>query len=181
MLALAARICVRKIYSDSSLYCFIHQLCYVTDHQPNLCLESHSISFHRFYATLNIKLKKKIVPLLLAAMVHKCSLHLQANDMCPAHYCCSQQFPSSPWLLLITHRCIFPALVADFSMVSITLRGQSRSKLTPLLDFPIQRRGQIDKSTVSPDCSWLESQFALAESRSDCDQPHWRAEKCISF
>lgn len=145
---------------------FIHQLCCVMDYQPDLWLKNNSISFHHFYAALNIKLKgkkkKKSLPLLLATMVHKCSLHLQANDMCPAHYCCSQQFPSRPWLLLITCRCIFPSLVADFSMVSITLRGQSRSELTPFLDFPIQRKGQIDKSTASPDCSWLQRQFALA-------------------
>lgn len=49
----------KEKFSDSSQYCFICQLRCVMDHQPNLWLENHSISLHRFYATLNIKFKKK--------------------------------------------------------------------------------------------------------------------------
>lgn len=37
-------------------------------------------------------------------------LRFQANDTGLAHCCCCQQYPSSLWLLLITSRCIFPAL-----------------------------------------------------------------------
>jgi len=96
----------KERFRGRSQYRFIHHLRCVMDHQPNLWSENHSIPLHCFYATLNMKFTP---PLLFAATVRKCSHHLQANDTCPAHYCCSQQFPGSPWLLLITCRCIFPA------------------------------------------------------------------------
>lgn len=157
---------------DSSQFHFIRQPPCVMDCQLNIWLENHSIFLHRFYATLNIKLKKKSLLLLLAATVHKRVLHLQANDMCPAHYCCSQQFQSRPWLLLITCRCIFSAPACWLQLGRYHFeRTKWRWNWHLRLALHSSTGGRLTNPQAAPDCSCLESQFALAVPRSDWMRP----------